>query len=147
MPSEPGYDIEWNPQGEALGAISRGLYEHNTACIGQRRYDKGAIYARDDQGRVIGGIYFDLIWEWLHIEWLWVDEAHRDRGIGAELLRRAEAVAVERGITRSHLETTSFQAPGFYRKQGYVVFGELEGKPEGHTWYYMKKDRLAPAGS
>jgi GNAT superfamily N-acetyltransferase len=139
MPNNATYNIEWNPSGEALERVSVGLYQHNTACIGERSYDKAAIYARDDAGAVIGGIFFDLIWEWLHIEWLWVEEAHRGEGLGGELLARAEALALERGITRAHLETTSFQAPDFYRRHGYVVFGEIE-KPPGHRWFYMKKD-------
>jgi hypothetical protein len=37
------------------------------------------------------------------------------------------------------LDTFSFQAPGFYLKHGYEVFGELPGFPAGHTRFYLKK--------
>lgn len=77
----------------------------------------------------------------LHIETLWVDGAYRGRDVGSELIRRAERMALSRGITRSHVETTSFQALPFYAKHGYEVFGQFE-KPVGHTWYYLKKENL-----
>jgi hypothetical protein len=50
-----------------------------------------------------------------------------------------ESAATAQGITQAHLETTSFQARGFYERHGYTVFGVLEGKPVGHAWFYMKK--------
>jgi ribosomal protein S18 acetylase RimI-like enzyme len=74
---------------------------------------------------------------------LWVNEKYRGQGIGSDLLKEIEAAAMTKGFYGSHLETTDFQAAEFYRKNGYEVFGELEGKPEGHTWFYMKK-RLVP---
>jgi GNAT superfamily N-acetyltransferase len=71
-----------------------------------------------------------------------VDEAYRHQGVGARLIKMIEETALSKGITKSHLETTSFQALDFYRKQGYVIFGHLDDKPIGHTWYYMKKEVL-----
>lgn len=38
------------------------------------------------------------------------------------------------------VETLSFQAIGFYLKSGYQVFAQLDDKPPGHTWYYLKKE-------
>jgi hypothetical protein len=37
------------------------------------------------------------------------------------------------------LDTFSFQAPGFYQKLGYRVFGELVDFPPGHTRQYLTK--------
>jgi hypothetical protein len=45
----------------------------------------------------------------------------------------AEAIAVERRATVAMLETHSFQAPGFYLKRGYTIFGTLGDYPPGHT--------------
>jgi hypothetical protein len=44
-----------------------------------------------------------------------------------------------------HLNTFSFQAPGFYQKHGYRRFGRLSGSPEGASRHYYVK-RLRPAG-
>lgn len=33
----------------------------------------------------------------------------------------------------------SFQAPDFYQKLGYRIFGQLDGVPAEHTRYYLTK--------
>ena len=43
-----------------------------------------------------------------------------------------------------YLSTYSFEAPRFYEKLGYEIFGRLEDFPPGHTKFYMRKS-LAPA--
>jgi hypothetical protein len=46
---------------------------------------------------------------------------------------------MSKGFLGSHTETADFQALDFYLKSGYEVFGKLEGKPKGTTWYFIKK--------
>ena len=72
-----------------------------------------------------------------------VADALRGKGIGCELMGAAEARAVERGCHSAWVDTFSFQAPGFYRKLGYQVFGELD-YPPGHRRIFLQK-RLATA--
>jgi hypothetical protein len=38
------------------------------------------------------------------------------------------------------LTTYSFQARGFYEKEGYSVVGEMAGYPPGATYFWMRKD-------
>jgi ribosomal protein S18 acetylase RimI-like enzyme len=135
--------VVFDPTPEDLRAIDRGLHEYNVAHLGQEvvlNYQRVAVLACDEQGDVMGGIHGGLVWEWLHIQSLWVAEGHRGRGIGSSLVASIERTAISRGFFHSHLETTDFQALGFYLKNGYEIFGELEGKPAGATWYYLKKD-------
>ena len=54
-------------------------------------------------------------------------ETLRGRGIGTDLLRRAEAEALVRGCHGAWLDTFEFQARGFYERLGYRCFGELGG--------------------
>lgn len=88
---------------------------------------------------VVGGLFGTISWGWLHVDVVWVEEEHRAKEIGSSLMDRAEADAKAMGVTNSYIETTDFQAVGFYEKRGYHVFGQLEDQPPGHTCYYMKR--------
>ncbi|NEE32533.1 GNAT family N-acetyltransferase, partial [Streptomyces sp. SID7982] len=71
----------------------------------------------------------------------WVDAPHRGLGLGARLLAEAERTArTERACTRSRLETWDFQAPGFYRGQGYEEIGRVADYPPGVTEFILVKD-------
>ena len=144
------YEALENPPDDLARAVTRGLFSYNTTKIGESSYAQLGVFAYDgagaedgEQRTVIGGLIGDLVWDWLHIDALWVDEAYRGRGVGGALMRRAEEVARARGIVNIHLETTSFQALPFYQKLGYEVFAELPNKPKGSTWYYLKKHGAA----
>lgn len=73
------------------------------------------------------------------IRLLWVDEAKRHAGIGSRLLRAAEHEARARGCRKIVLSTHSFQAPGFYRKHGYIFAGEFSEYPRGHRSIFLEK--------
>jgi GNAT superfamily N-acetyltransferase len=91
------------------------------------------------RGPLIGGMNGGMAWGWLYVSHLWIDGQMRGKGLGAELLARGEHLAYQYGMRGAHLTTASFQARGFYEKQGYSVFGELEDMPPGETLFYMKK--------
>jgi ribosomal protein S18 acetylase RimI-like enzyme len=71
---------------------------------------------------------------------MWVREELRGRAYGRSLLTLAEEEARQRGARHAHLDTFSFQAPGFYERHGYRVFGELQDFPRGHRRYYLTKE-------
>ncbi len=54
-------------------------------------------------------------------------------------MQLAETEAKRRGCIYSMLDTYEFQALGFYLKQGYTKFGQLEGYCEKYERYYLKK--------
>jgi ribosomal protein S18 acetylase RimI-like enzyme len=39
----------------------------------------------------------------------------------------------------TYLDTFDCQAPGFYEKLGFKVFGKLEDYPPGHQRFYLMK--------
>ena len=137
------FETVLDPSREVLESLWRGLDGFNRSVLGGYDYARLAVVVRNEDGDVIGGLCGDLLWDWLHVQCLWVDEGLRDRGVGTKLVRMAEDAAIFRGIDNIHLETTSFQALDFYLKHGYEVFGQLEGKPAGHTWYYLKKENIS----
>lgn len=141
------YETVFDPPAESLTPIEQGLHAFNLRHLGEEviyTYHRVAIFARDEAGTVIGGIHGELAWDWLYIKSLWVEEAYRGQGIGTRLLQAIEEAAISKGFYKSHLETTGFQALEFYLNAGYEVFGELEGKPAGSTWYYIKKELARP---
>ena len=95
---------------------------------------------------VLGGLWGVSYWRWLFVDLLFVPEALRGQGLGSELLRRAETIARERACIGVWLLSFSFQAPGFYRRRGYTVFGHLADYPPRHGCFYLMK-RLADAAS
>ncbi|WP_247749109.1 GNAT family N-acetyltransferase [Rhizobium sp. L245/93] len=55
------------------------------------------------------------------------------------MLQQAEGWARERGCVGVWLDTFSFQAPGFYEKQGYTVFGVLDHYPGEMQRFFLRK--------
>jgi ribosomal protein S18 acetylase RimI-like enzyme len=123
-----------------LARITDAIDRWNMDVTGVHDYHPIAIFLRDDDGGVRGGISGGVWGAWLHIVALWVDEDLRGRGLGRQLVLAAEAEARATGATRAFLETHSFQAPGLYRKLGYVPFAEIEDYPPGETQLFMRKD-------
>jgi GNAT superfamily N-acetyltransferase len=102
------------------------------------------ILIQNDRGGIGGGLIASTYWDWLDIDDLWVTEELRGQGLGREMLRMAEQEAIARGCIRVRLRTFSFQARGFYEKEGYRVVGKLEDYPPGETFYWMRKDFGGP---
>lgn len=97
------------------------------------------VTVRDEQGHVVGGLWAGTGYGWLFVALLFVPEALRGRGIGTDLMARAEHEAISRGCHGAWLDTYKFQARGFYERIGYSCFGELNDYPPGFARYFMKK--------
>ena len=98
-----------------------------------------AAFIRDEQGEIVAGVYGFCWGDTLRIETLWVREDQRGRDYGTSLLKAAEDEGKARGCQQAFLETHSFQAPGFYKKMDYEVFGVLDDYPAGHSQVFLKK--------
>lgn len=93
-----------------------------------------------ENGEILGGIIAEVYgWDCAFVEGFWVDESVRGTGAGTRLLKAVEEEARRKGCSLIHLDTFDFQAKDFYLKQGYEIFGCLEGCPSGHRRYYLSK--------
>lgn len=69
--------------------------------------------------------------------------AYRGNGLGSRVLKAAEDEARRRGCRSGVLYTLSFQAPDFYVKHGWVVFGRVPCDPVGTCRVFLSKDLSA----
>jgi len=129
--------------GEAAKAFTEELtrnlvaYNHSVAPPGD--WQELVISVDADDSAMFGGLNGYTVWKWLFVKRLWVAAAARRKGIGAQLLAKAEQIARERGCVGAWLDTFSFQARDFYCRQGYEEFGSLANFPPGHSRHYMWK--------
>lgn len=131
--------LDLNPTQSSLDELTAGLNEHSVTIVEKPGFQPIALFAKDAEERLQGGIYGQLNWSWLSISLLWVHSDNRGSGLGSTLLGRLEAEAATLGCTQSHVDTFSFQARGFYLTNGYEVFAELPDYPDGHSRIYLKK--------
>ncbi|MCB4822521.1 GNAT family N-acetyltransferase [Roseicella aerolata] len=127
------------PEMEAVAAIQRGLHAFNQEMGGPYDREPVTVLARDANETVRGGLLGLTYWNWLFIDWLWLARDARGQGLGSELLRRAEDIARRRGCTDAYTDTFSFQAPGFWERNGYQEFGRLDHMPRGHARIWFRK--------
>lgn len=119
--------------------MREGLHRFNCAATGLTQHHTLTLFIRDDRGRTRGGLLGYVWGDWLHITDLWMAEGCRRRGLGSQLLDRAEREASKVGARAAFLSTFDFQAPEFYKDHGYEVYGALSGYPPGHTEYHLRK--------
>ena len=131
--------VERNPDQTTIRSVQSGLFNSNVQSTGDGTFGSVFVAARDATSTVIGGIVGEAYWGWVNFTTVWVDPAHRRRGLASSMLIAAEAEAVRMGYTQAHLDTFSFQSPGLYLRSGYEIFGKLEGFPKGSTRYFMRK--------
>jgi len=131
--------VETNPSPEDVKALGDGLTEHALPTTGAPGFLPLAVFARDGNGRLVGGISAFVNWNWLQIQLVWISSELRRTGLGSELLSRIEAAGKERGCLYAHLDTFSYQARPFYERHGYELFATLDDYPEGHRRFFLRK--------
>jgi GNAT superfamily N-acetyltransferase len=132
------FDIEDAPSDVDVEILTDGLQAFNERrWPGHQPWRPLAVFARDGD-RIVAGLRAETYSGWLFTRYLWVSEALRGQGIGRKLMSDAEMRALARGCHSAWVDTFSFQAPGFYPKLGYQVFGELD-YPPGHKRFFLQK--------
>jgi GNAT superfamily N-acetyltransferase len=131
--------VEANPATQDIEFLDDKINEFNFAAT--QIYDGRALasFVRDEHGQIVAGVYG---WTWGgcgYIDKLWVHADTRGQGYGTRLLEVFEREAARRGCFQLLLSTHSFQAPEFYRRLGYTIYGAAEDYPRGYQQYYLRK--------
>jgi N-acetylglutamate synthase-like GNAT family acetyltransferase len=88
------------------------------------------LVSRDSEGRVVIGVGASTMLREMYLAVLWVDERCRGLRLSIELLMAAERIAKENGCIAAQTYALSFQAPEFFQRVGFEVFGISNGYPE-----------------
>ncbi|MFJ8849314.1 GNAT family N-acetyltransferase [Streptomyces sp. NPDC102437] len=124
--------------------ISDGLDRFNIEKTGVDDRRPLAILVRDLETRqVIGGLTGRTSLGLFFVDLFFLPPELRGSGLGAEILWQAEDEARARGCRAAVLYTITFQAPDFYRKQGWERLGEVPCDPPGTNRVFMTKELTA----
>ncbi len=130
---------EDSPLEQDVELLRQSLIQHNLTHSSIEEGQDLAVFLKTDQNKMVGGVYG---WTWgkcLEIQYLWIHPSLRGQGYGQKLITVIEQQAVDRGCIQVILDTFSFQAPEFYRKLGYELFGTIDGYPNQCRKFFLKK--------
>lgn len=122
--------------------IRKKVIEHNMANLSEEAIspiEQKNFIVRNEEQEIVGGLTTTSFWHSLHIDFLWVDPAIRGQRVAEKLMAQAEVYARSKKYRLMVVDTFSFQAPDFYRKQGFTEFGRVSNHPEGHSQHYFEK--------
>ena len=139
--AEPQITVTEAPAADDLAVINGGLRAYNTEQAGYDDYKPLAVFVTDPAtGKVVGGLHGGSYLGQLRVDRFFLPEDHRRDRIGSRVLKLAEEEGRKRGCKRAVLYTISFQAPEFYKKYGWRVFGEIPCDPPGTSRIFMTKE-------
>jgi GNAT superfamily N-acetyltransferase len=124
----------------AKAAAGAALYEYNVVQTGVAdRQPIGAVVMDQATHEVVGGLWGRTELGLLFLDMFFLPEDLRGRNWGARLLEQVETEARRRGCRHAVVETSSFQAPGFYKRHGYEEFGQVPFAVPGQARIFLRK--------
>ena len=126
------------------GELGLKLRRYNYGFVGEYpKQEYIRLDARDDSGRLLGGLRGFVFLYWLDVEVLFVEEDARGAGLGSRLLAEAERQAIALGARNAKLSTFEWQARGFYLKHGYEDYARIDDYAPGYYLQLMRKRLVA----
>jgi len=139
----PILTVSSEPEPVAEKVVGDGLNAFNDATVGYADRLALHVIVRDsDSGEIVGGISGRTSVGTMFIDLVYLPEALRGHDIGTHMMAMAEEEGRRRGCRAGVLYTISFQAPGFYQRLGWRVFGEIPCDPPGTSRVFLTKDFL-----
>ncbi|GAB2748162.1 GNAT family N-acetyltransferase [Kitasatospora kifunensis] len=141
LTTQPTIVVTDSPAPADLALISDELDHFNIEASGTADRRPLAVLVKDPEtGAVLGGLTGRTSLGLLFVDLFHLPSTLRGQGLGSEILRQAEEEGRRRGCRSAVLYTITFQAPGFYQRHGWQVFGEIPCDPPGTSRVFMTKD-------
>lgn len=97
-------------------------------------------FAAEDDGKLAGIITGRAYYNEVHIADLIVAKDYRRDGVGSKLVAAVEEAFKPKGYKKISLTTFGFQAPEFYKKQGYELeYVREDEDPKLSKYFFLKK--------
>ena len=126
-----------------LEAANKAIGEHlnafNRQAVGPAGPPFALVIRKDGGDEILGGLSAYNLWGSFYISMVIAPDGGRGRGLGTELLRRAEEEARRLECRHMWLDTFAFQARPFYERLGFTVFGQINGPSPQYPRYFMFK--------
>ena len=133
------FKVSLGNEGDA-DAIQDGLDKYDEAY--EPKYENVVFYKKlvDKDGNFIAGVIADVNKDaYGYVEALFVEEPLRRQGLGTYLLQEVEKLAKENGASVIMTSAGDWNVD-FFKKNGYLLRGELKGVPKGHDCYELYKN-------
>ena len=125
---------------EAKELAGTALYQHNIEQTGVAdRQPIAAVAKKVATGKIVGGLWGRTELGLLFLDMFFLPKTARGNALGSKLLEVVETEAKRRGCAQAVVETSTFQAPGFYLRHGYEEFGRVPFATPGAARVFLRK--------
>ncbi|MBY0291774.1 MAG: GNAT family N-acetyltransferase [Alphaproteobacteria bacterium] len=124
---------------EIREALWQGVKAFNQPYTGNITTQPFSLSIRDENSKIIAGIYGFIFYDHARVEYMWVDEPYRKQGVGRKLFQKLDEYCRFKGCSVIQLDTFDFQSPAFYERMGFEYIGTVSEWTCGHNCYFMRK--------
>jgi GNAT superfamily N-acetyltransferase len=137
----PILTVSSEPEPDADAVIGAGLNAYNDAAVGYADRLPLHVIVRDaDSGDILGGVSGRTSLGLMFLDLVYLPDSLRGQDIGTRMMALAEEEGRRRGCRAGVLYTISFQAPRFYERLGWRIFGEVPCDPPGTSRVFLTKE-------
>lgn len=124
---------------EQVGIIENKLAEYDEDHIHYNLDGRIRIGIEED-GKLVAGLDACMTaFKILYVSTVFVEEDHRRKGLGKELILEMEKRAVSMGANTIRLDTFDWQGKEFYESLGYEMVGNYDNNEDGYSEYFFLK--------
>ncbi|MGI9036467.1 MAG: GNAT family N-acetyltransferase [Pyrinomonadaceae bacterium] len=77
--------FEEKPERDDIKFIANNIDKFNCSRIGYDDFKPLNYFLREENNALVGGLLAATLWQWLHIDILWLAEKYRNRGFRSEV--------------------------------------------------------------